>query len=288
MRRTVLAAVVAAAALPAAAHADGLPLVDFGTRPAAVTSPDGATQYVALPAGRHTAVARLRRGSLRNRRLLPGRLAIPGVAYDGTAGGLSADGGRLALIEPRKDFPRARTRLTVLGPRLAWKRAIELKGDFSFDAISPDASALFLVEYPDRRDPSVYRVRVYDVKTERLLPKPLLDSKVAPIVMRGLPVTRATTGAVAYTLYDGFGKPFVHALDTAQRSALCIPLPRAAQTDDPYALKLRNAGTDLHVNQYGATLAVIDTESNRVVPPGPWWVRAAATGWLDSARAPTV
>ena len=289
MRRTVLAAAVAAAALPAAAHADGLPLVDFGVRPAAVTSPDGSTQYVALRAGKHTAVARLTRtGSLVQRRLLPGRLAIPGVAYDGTAGGLSADGSRLALIEPRKDFPRARTRLTLLGGRLLWERSIELEGDFSFDAIAPDGSALFLVEYPNRRDPSVYRVRVYDVKAERLLPKPLLDSEIAPIVMRGLPITRATSGAVAYTLYDGLGKPFVHALDTAKRSALCIALPREPRTGDHYALKLRTAGRDLHVKEHGTTLAVIDTRSNRVVPPGPWWMRAAATGWLDSAQAPTV
>ena len=46
--------------------------------------------------------------------------------------------------------------------------------------------------------------------------------------MSGLPMSRApraASGRWAYTLYDGAGEhPFVHALDTEQRTAVCIDL----------------------------------------------------------------
>lgn len=269
MRRATL--LVLLTLVPVAdARGDGLPLVDLGARPASIG--DGDARFAALRAGRAgTVVARLRGGGIRSR-FLRRTLAVPAVAYDGTPGGLSADGRTLALIEPRTRFPRRRTHLTVLDRRLDVRHRLTLDGDFSFDAISPDGSALFLVEYPDRRDPSVYRVRVYDLAAGRLLPEPLLDSRVAAIVMRGLPVTRATDGSVAYTLYDGFGEPFIHALDTARRSALCIPLPPPGRRDDPMAMRMRVSGRELAVSaQPGAApFAVVNLDANTV--RRPFWL----------------
>src|SRR6186997_3115922 len=76
-------------------------------------------------------------------RLLRGRLTITAVAYDGSASGLSSDGRTLVLIAPRRQFPRARTQLAVVDvPRLSRRATIDLRGDFSFDAISPRGGLL--------------------------------------------------------------------------------------------------------------------------------------------------
>ena len=110
----------------------------------AVLTADGLARYVTLPAGHQTVVARttIRGGSVLGSRPLAGRLTIPAVAYDRSASGISADGTTLALIEPRQAFPRRNTRLVVLDARrLRLRRTITLRGDFGFDAISPNGPA---------------------------------------------------------------------------------------------------------------------------------------------------
>ncbi len=280
MRRAFIVAAVATvvvAGSASSAAADGLPLTDLGARPDGVATSGGDERYVTLRAGAGTVLARIARGSAEvlGSTFIAGDLTVPAVAYDGTAGGLSADGSVLALIKPRRAFPRASTQLALLDarrPRL--RRRIRLDGDFSFDAISPDGSALFLVEYPNPRDPSVYRVRVYDVAAKRLLPEPLIDSRVAAVVMRGIPMTRATSpdGRVAYTLYDGFGKPFIHALDTEARSALCILLPKPGAGTNPMDLRLsmRDEGRQLAVIDAAddRPLALVDTATAKARRPG--------------------
>jgi hypothetical protein len=286
MRRLVLAIAALSCTFPVAANGDGLPLVDYGMRPDAIETRRG--KVVAIPAGEKTLVAYFRRDyQARNGRVLDGRLAVPAVAYDGTPGGLSADGERLALIEPRVRFPRKDTRFVLLDRLLRPVDEIRLDGDFSFDAISPDGSALFLVEYLDRKDPSVYRVRVYDVAAGRLVGKPLIDSETAAIAMRGLPMTRATVGPREFTLYDGNGKPFVHALDTAQRSALCIPLPRETRVA-PHTLRLDPSAGGLAVRGRGdQTLSWVNTDRN-VALPGFAEIVATLRGSTGSDRAPRV
>ena len=109
-RRVLLAA--GAAVLPFAApvpsaSADGLPVlgVDVGAQGVAV--PASSTRLVALPVRGGTLVAAIDRtgGAVRRVRTLPRRLTIPAVAYDASAGGLSADGRTLVLIKPRRTFP---------------------------------------------------------------------------------------------------------------------------------------------------------------------------------------
>ena len=68
---------------------------------------------------------------------LRGDFAVPLVAYDSTPSGLSADGRTLALIEPRRRFPRARTTFALIdAERLRLRERLTLDGDFSFDALS--------------------------------------------------------------------------------------------------------------------------------------------------------
>jgi hypothetical protein len=218
----------AAAALPASAPGDGLP-VGSGIDAAPVSAPGGGVEYLTRRAGRETLVeARERGGGRLDTARLPGSYSVPAVAYDGSASGLSADGRTLVLINPRRRFPRAKTTFAILdAKRLRPRRVLTLRGDFSFDALSPDGSLMYLINYHSPRDPSRYRVRVYDLGARRLLPKPVVDPSEPPEAMRGRPMTRATSpdGRWAYTLYDGSGgHPFIHALDTEARRAVCVDL----------------------------------------------------------------
>jgi hypothetical protein len=197
-------------------------------------------------------------------------LGIPAVAYDGSPGGLSADGRTLVLIRQRTSFPQARTRLAVLDTAgLGVRRRLDLRGDFSFDAISPDGRTLFFIEYQSRVDPTRYQVRAYDVPAGRLEAAPVVDPREPGERMGGRPVTRAASadGRWAYTLYDRpGGDPFVHALDTTARRAVCIDMPLLAGRRDFYKLRLR-AGAALTVLSGRRAVAQVDVASFRVSRP---------------------
>jgi hypothetical protein len=128
-----------------------LPVLGVDVGGSGIEASSGDARYVALAAGANTLVARVdpKSGRVVDWRLLRGQWTIPAVAYDASAGGLSADGKRLVLIEPRTRFPRARTKLLELdttGLRLAVLRTIDLDGDFSFDAISPRGAFAYLIQ----------------------------------------------------------------------------------------------------------------------------------------------
>ena len=274
------ALIVLPATAPAAA-ADGLPVVNLDTTETGITSPDGSTRYYAASHGDGTEVlavdleAEAGKRLTMDRLVLNGTLAVPGVAWDGTTSGISADGRSLALIEPRVSFPRKDTRLVVIDTeRMKRTAVVDLDGDFSFDSISPDGRTLYLVHYIAKNDPTKYEVRAYDLERERLLPDPIIDSRTAPIVMRGYPITRAVSadGVWAYTLYDGAGKtPFVHALNTAEGSALCIDVDALGDARNLYDLELLPSpdGSTLTIaDRHGATVASIETGSWEVTEPG--------------------
>ncbi|HEY3190613.1 MAG TPA: hypothetical protein VGJ70_24190, partial [Solirubrobacteraceae bacterium] len=230
--------------VPAApARADGLPVlgVDAGLTGVA----GGGLRYVTLGAGaRSTTVAAVRRegGQVLNAAALRGAFTIPAVALDGSPSGLSADGRTLVLIRPRARFPQRRTVLALLDvPSLRVRRILRLRGDYSFDAIAPDGRALYLIQYVSRSDPTRYLVRAYDVRAGRLVAAPVVDPSERGEKMRGLPLSRATSadGRSAYTLYDGGGgEPFIHALDTRARTAVCVDLPQLAGRGDLSSLRL--------------------------------------------------
>jgi hypothetical protein len=236
------AAGLVAVAGPGIARADGLPVLGVDVGQSGVVTPDGA-RYVAMASGGRTVVARVAQtgGRVLMWRSFPGTFTIPAVAYDGSAGGLSADGKTLALIEPRQSFPRAQTRFLILGRGLAPRRSVSLKGDFSFDAISPHGDWLYLIHYTSPQDPTRYLVQGYDLRRWRLSPAPIVDPTAPGEKMRGNPLTRAMSadGRWAYTLYDGGGgTPFVHALDTVARSAHCIDLDSLSANSDLSKLRL--------------------------------------------------
>jgi len=284
----VLAALAIVALLPAStAAADGLPAVGIDASP--LSAPRGELEYTTERAGRDTRLieSALYGGELRARRL-DGSLSIPAVAYDGSPSGISADGRTLVLISPRTRYPRRRTTFAVVDARrLSLQRRITLKGDFSFDAISPDGRVMYLIQY-SRQNFSDYAVRAYDLRSRRLFRAPVVDPDEADEPMTGAPVTRATSpdGRWAYTLYNSSPHPFVHALDTAERTAVCIDLDDFRRGIWGATVELRGPTLSV-VGRAGKVLARIDTRTHRVIES-----RAASrpdeagTSWLPIA-APT-
>jgi hypothetical protein len=282
----LIALVVAALALlPASAAADGLPAVGIDARP--LSLPDGAVAYVTKSGKTSTRlVERARYGGPLRARRLPGAYSLPAVAYDGSPGGLSADGRTLILISPRTRYPRRRTSFAVVDTRdLELRRVIRLKGDFSFDAISPDGRVMYLIEY-DARDVSEYAVRAYDMRAGRLFRRQVVDPRDPGEPMTGVPVTRVADrdGRWAYTLYQSPEHPFVHALDTERRTAVCIDLHDLSQVWGA-SLELRGATLDV-VGHLGRVRARIDTRTHRLVKPPAPSTDDAGTSWLPLA-APT-
>jgi hypothetical protein len=253
-----------AAAGAGAARADGLPVLGVDVGNSGVVTTDGA-RYVTMASGGRTVVARVAQtgGTVLMWRSFPGTFTIPAVAYDGSAGGLSADGKTLALIEPRQSFPRAQTRFLILGRGLAPRGSVTLTGDFSFDAISPNGDWLYLIHYTSPQDPTRYLVQGYDLRHWRLSPAPIVDPTAPHEKMRGNPLTRAMSadGRWAYTLYDGGGgTPFVHALDTVARSAHCIDLDTLSANSDLSKLRLAVVGGGKQLEIRGGSGGTINVD----------------------------
>jgi hypothetical protein len=291
----LLVAVIAASAVTATASADGLPVLGIDVGQDGVTVAGSPDRYVTVNQGGATLVVRIARngGRVRGLTRVPGNFTIPAVAYDASASGLSADGSTLVLIEPRVAFPRKVTTFALLDARrLRVERTITLRGDFSFDAVSPHGRTMFLVNYTSSLDPTRYSVRAFDLRANKLLPKPVRDPAERTDAMRGAPITRlqSADGRWAYTLYDGAGgEPFVHALDTSALRAHCIDLPMLAGRNDLWSLRFtRGPDAQLLVGASGEAVAVVDTTTFAASVPAvrapadlrPWVLGAAALAVL--------
>ena len=187
---------------------------------------------------------------------LRGSFGIPGVASDGSATGLSADGRTLVLSGGVGRYPILRTHLVVLDAlHLRTRARIALPGWFTVDAISPTGRWLYLIHYPSANTTNRYEVRAYDLVDRRLVAKPVIDPREPDEAMQGFPMTRAVSadGRWAYTLYDrGSGAPFIHALDTTGRTAACIDLPGLTGADLSGMRLVVGRGTLSVVGPHGA------------------------------------
>jgi hypothetical protein len=269
-RLLTIAAIVVAAVAQAAPAASG----NGGPGPGVVQGWDGIVRgdvrYVAIPNGRETVLEAIRRDSGRVVRwvFVRGNFGIPQVAFDGTTDGLSRDGRTLVLGNVSTSTTSSFAVVDLSKFRL--RRTVTLQGNFSFDALSPNARMLYLIEHVDTQDPARYRVRAYDLGARRLLPDSVVDKRSRESVMQGLPLARETTKdrRWAYTLYAGGPHPFVHALDTRKGGAVCIDLPHGWSQLDTAGLRLRLSSERRLVVRHhsgGRPLAIIDPVGFRVL-----------------------
>jgi hypothetical protein len=241
MRRFVLClCTLALLALPAAARADG-PTIGALQGGSGVLSPDGSLRYVALDAGVDTVLEAVSTedDSVLRSVDLTGSWGIPAVGLDGTNDGLSQDG--RTLVVGSTGFGQSTSFLVLRARTFHTRESLDLRGQFGFDALSPDATTLYLIHTLSLSDAGRYVVRAYGLRTCRLLPGRIADRAQRSWVMKGYPETRTTSsdGRWVYTLYQNpCGYPFVHALDTVRAVAHCIGLPFTGDQSALYNVRL--------------------------------------------------
>jgi hypothetical protein len=234
-----LAAALAALALltaPAVARADG-PQIGVSSTFDGVTTAKGGIRYVTLPLGKRTMLEAIRTdgGRVAWIRPLPGFWGTWQLTTNGDTGGISRNGKLLVLGTPAARYPARWTRLLLYTMGRHRYHIVRLRGDFSFDALSPDAATLYLIQHVGGPSGSAYRVRAYDTVKRRLLPGVIAERWAGSTTMQGVPIKRVTGpgGRWEFTLYqapDG-SSAFIHALDTVHRFAMCIDIPTSITPD---------------------------------------------------------
>ncbi|HWJ33318.1 MAG TPA: hypothetical protein VNR59_13360 [Gaiellaceae bacterium] len=178
--------------------------------------------------------------------VLEGAYGIPTLITTGTQLGLSHDGSQLVL----QSMNRKQTSFVVLRTRdLSVMQTISLQGSFAFDALSPNARTLYLIEHRST-DLQHYVVRAYDLVTHTLRPGRIADKTQKSWVMQGWPTSRVATadGRWVYTLYTNPGGfPFVHALDTVRGVAHCVGMAWEGSQNPLYHYRLGINGSRLLV-----------------------------------------
>jgi hypothetical protein len=218
MRRSLL--ILVALALAPAASAAG---------PWLGTATNGVAEYTAMVHGKSTVVAW--NGS--QKLTLDGKWGLPRVTLNNDVGGLSADGRTLVLAQDgvahdNGELSKVSSFAVLSTKPLRLRTIAKVDGDFGFDALSPHGRVLYLIQHVSQENLSQYRVRAYDLMKHRLLTRVVADKRQRDWNMSGYPVGRATSpnGRWVYTLYSNPNNyPFVHALDTVNRTAICTGIP---------------------------------------------------------------
>lgn len=273
MRRRILivlaAGVVCSIAATTAASAGGpSPGISQGSNGIV----NGNERYLSVPAGVSTTLQAVARNSGRVLRsmTIKGSWGIPLVDFHGTTEGLLPDGRTLLLAQPvfNGDSLRKTTSFKLVdAKRMKLRRTIRIRGALAFDALSPDARYLYLVEYVSPQDAGLYRVRAYDMNRNRLLAKIVADRRSWETGMQGSPVSRSWKDGWAYTLYGGNARPFIHALNTRGVEAVCINMPWKTSPQRLFDYRLRTDG-DGHLvvrGPHGRALVVVDRKSFRIL-----------------------
>lgn len=232
-------------------------------------------QFTVSKDGANTLLKAIRRsdGTVAMSRSIDGAFGITTLSPQGVYGeGLSHDGSMLVLqslgMNPTTQFTLINTK------DLSTRDTIALNGTFAYDALSPDASRLYLIQHKSVQDVQHYIVRGYDLNEHALLAGRIADKTQRNWIMQGWAVNRATTasGRWVYTLYaNPGGYPFVHALDTVQGVAHCVGLPWPA-TDgnqtDVFNFTLGLKGSRLAVRrQDGTAYRFINTTNWKLSKP---------------------
>ncbi|MGC1165306.1 MAG: M14 family zinc carboxypeptidase [Solirubrobacterales bacterium] len=238
--------------MPVAATAKTGQLGSFG----GVTVPGSPYRYAAISPripDKLTVVARIERdgGRISRSWYLRGSYLLPAATYDpDSGGGLSADGTTLVLSRLWRTYPPRISRFAVLKTQVSYEwhgsgrpprfrqfpKFVDVPGIYSFNAISPDGTTVYLTRYritrdhePDTGPSDDFEMRALDVESGRLLPRPLPWAPRQQGPLTGVPITRASSGdgRWAYTLYLGDRRPvYLLVLDTVAGRAIPVELPR--------------------------------------------------------------
>jgi hypothetical protein len=247
----------ALAALAAAAPASaGYPTTFAAQGGSGIRDLDGTTRYVAAKQGPDTKLSALalRDDTLLRSTTLTGLFGVPTLGNHNLALGMYRDGSAFVLQSVGYATP---TRFKLVRTTdLAVLDTISLDGVYSFDALSPDASTLYLTQHRDADDLQHYVVRAYDLKTHALRAGRIADKTQRGWVMQGFPAARTETadGRWVYTLFSNpSGFPFVHALDTVRGVAHCVGIAWRGEQGPLFDYRLQVRGNRLLVQRRDGT-----------------------------------
>ncbi len=255
-----------------------------------------------------------RRGRTSRWWYLRGAYQAPPSTYNGGGSGISADGGTLVLGRFSWIYPPRSSGFAILDTRLNLRhpagpgerrpshaiKRVSFPDSYTFHAISPDGSTVYLSEHLARYVSGPVRIRALDASSGELLPLATVGPSTRERRARGVPIARATSrdGRWAYTLYTGY-KPrpgrlsltrraFVHALDTVTGRAHRVELPQLQGHVNPFNLALRLEPRNHELTVLSAPpsfpasrpLVAVDTEQFEAIAPGTAEVRLGASALL--------
>ena len=262
---TVTAVVWATTAASGAGPSPGISVGGAGLK-------SGNVRYMTVQAGASTVVQALSKDLRVLRHMtLKGMWGFPLVAYDQTVEGLLRGGRTLVLAQniytSDGQLRKTTTFKLVDVKKMKVSSSIELQGAFTFDAVSPTGRYVYLIEYFSPEDQALYRVRVYDLRQNKLLAKIVADRKSWETGMQGMPISRTWKQGWAYTLYGGNARPFIHALNTRGVEAVCINMPWTTSPQRIFDFRLRSDkdGNLVVRGPNGRALAVIDPHSFKIL-----------------------
>jgi hypothetical protein len=163
-------------------------------------------------------------------------------------------------------------------------RIVELPGAFTYDAVSPDGSTIYVIEHLATPPAGHYQVRAVDVASGALKEGVIVDKRNVGEAMAGSPVAqlRRDDGLV-FTLYRGIEHPFIHALDTVQGFAVCIDLPATPGGDADTALDW-----GLAASPDGGTVYTANASLGLVVDVDPAQLVVRRTAHVEGMRSAAI
>jgi hypothetical protein len=215
------------------ARSDGLSVVNVSTGkierdlPPGILSPDRAAYWTSVVTAATTVVRKLdpASGTELARMSVPGAFALPSV-YGPLTDALSPTGRYLVLV----DAAGAPTFVVVDLNERKERARVQLAGMWTYDAIDEYATSLYLLEHPQGQKDR-YNVRLFDLGTNKLDPRPIVDTKtsqptavdLARGTMGGLYHASTSAGLWHFGLYTSTSRgPTIHALNMVGRYAFCL------------------------------------------------------------------
>jgi hypothetical protein len=199
--------------------------------PIGTPSPDWSRLYAVVDHGQTSSLQVLdpRTNKVLRQVQLDGRYELPPATYSGRPGGLSENGRWLVLQRQTGSAVGSSSHYLLFNTSFDQSAAaVDLNGDFAFDAVTNDGQSLYAVEYMSA-DRTLYRVRLYHVAGQSLDPRIIVDKFSGALAMSGIRLTSVSSngGGYVFSLYvNGRHGPFIHALDTQNGFALCLNLPK--------------------------------------------------------------
>jgi hypothetical protein len=272
----------------------GLEVVETGAPRPAMTMPLGVPDrhwvhlLTTVPDGAATIVRNQGFGDSRGPELrLDGHWRLPTMGQDPLPVGRSLDDSTIVLVEDRGAAYDAAgpSRFAILhadaAGALKLVHVLALRGAFEFDALSPDGSILYLVEHLDAGNGGRYQVRSIASTASKLDDTPITDKRFIDEPMAGVPITQLRrSDGIVMTLYRGPEHPFVHALNSTERWALCIDLP-ANGADDADAA----ADWGLAETADGSTVYAVNATLGLVVDISPYDLSVRRSARLPASTA---